>query len=291
MSIWKGLALLLMLTGVTETLWAQQIYQWTDAQGNKHFSDSVPPSGEPSTVIPLAPLPKTGAQFANPGALKSESTPSVKSSRTATLPSVPYRPDNICRRQPEQCFTKEDQKICLLRYGIACVDLFFWKTKVREACEKAGNEHCDDPVRYINRRPAALQARDLKTALPHTSQLDKHDQDCLLTHGFYCAEIRNEDICRKYDMPCGKLQTWVERSKIKCREKFLKVECEDSEYLHLDRPRSIAEIKFVGVAGGGPGNTQRRIIQDYLIIDSGVNRDDPNYKEVMQGLLDDLPGF
>lgn len=291
MSIWKRFVFLLMLTGVTEMLWAQRVYQWTDAQGNKHFSDSAPPSVVPSTASPLVPLPKTGAQFAKPGALKSESTPSVTSPRSATLPSVPYRPDNICRRQPEQCFSKEDEKICLLRYGIACVDLFFWKTKVREACEKAGNERCDDPVRYIGRRPSALQARDLKAALPHTSQLNKRDQDCLLTHGFYCAEIRNEDICREYDMPCDKLQTWVERSQITCREKFLKVECENSEYLHLDRPRSIAEIKFVGVVGGGSGYIQRRIIQDYLVIDSDVNRDDPNYKDVMQRLLDDLPGF
>lgn len=290
MSIWKRFVFLLMLTGVTEMLWAEPVYQWTDAQGNKHFSDSAPSPGILSTAQPLTPLPKTGAQFAKPDALKNESTPSITSSRRVPLPSTPYHPDKTCRRQPEKCFSKEDEKICLLRYGITCVELFFWKTIVREDCENNRKEHCDDPERTLSRRPASLQARDLKADFPHTSHIDDRDQQCMLTHGFYCAELLNENVCREYDKPCDTLRKWVERSQVECREKHRSSECEGKEFLQQYRPRSLAEIKFIGIQGGS-GTFSRRIIQDYLIIDSGVNRNDPQYGDVLQRILNELPGF
>jgi len=42
---WKSITIAALLMAVPPALWAAQVYQWTDANGVKHYSNTAPPEG------------------------------------------------------------------------------------------------------------------------------------------------------------------------------------------------------------------------------------------------------
>lgn len=253
---------MLLITCASAT--AQEVYRWRDAQGHLHFGHEPPAD---VSAKPVAIEPNIVRFKATP--------PQHKQPSVRELPSL-ERP--LATAPKSSASRKDDERICWLRYGMACQPLWHWKTRAARECIDAHELDCNSPIRRLEQRPASLLPRDLNQPFPRSGEVSPSDLACLLRSGFFCAELQDEPSCIKlYGLPCATLRSWAEPVNQRCRNDQGH-DC-SAEALSVERPMSFPERHF-----------HKNRLDPILFDELRIQDDDPLHWPQARALLNQYPG-
>jgi hypothetical protein len=155
---------------------ADEIYRWTDADGNVHFGNRKPAGNDAETVQGGQVNRSAGDAAAPAGApaaqerdakvedskarLRRLQRENKKSQRKGSKP-VLLRADGVTpENRPDPT---KSEKWCQATYGKSCADLENWREKAIADCERKNSAHCDDPKWIDRKEPRTLeQIREIK---------------------------------------------------------------------------------------------------------------------------------
>jgi hypothetical protein len=129
---------------------AQQIYKWTDANGQVHYTDQPPPDRAAATVdTPPAPKPRATTPAGHPGAMVPDHDPLERSAPADNRSGADRRIDALdedyqrrrllAQREAEKAATKKTADDAVIA-----------------ACERAHNTQCNKGVDFIKQREEDL---------------------------------------------------------------------------------------------------------------------------------------
>ncbi|HET8708187.1 MAG TPA: DUF4124 domain-containing protein [Pseudomonadales bacterium] len=227
-----------------------EVYKWVDADGTVHFSDSAGSSKAEKIEVKqperMAPLPQSdddeteAAKTAPPASVEEPSQPeqAADNSKKSRKKMERLKKAQTAEKQ------KANEKICQLRYGMHCDDLFHWKSKLKAECERNKTDSCEEPQYFIRNKPPSILFRDLGKPFPTVDNTPKQDLDCLLSTGFYCYELNSDTYCKQnYDVKqCKELREWVKTAEKRCAEEG-KEDC--SQRALAFRPRTGEELNKI----------------------------------------------
>lgn len=173
---WRLIKVFLLL-GITLATFSThaEIYKWVDDEGNTHFGDKAPASGNakvinaeatrigttfsPSSVNSTIPSSTTGAppngastagapasgatgtsgpQNAEPPPVVATTPPQATEMRPRTSAqngSNEANSTDLCKNAVGACFNETQDNVCKLRYGARCDTVYFWKVCRYQRCE------------------------------------------------------------------------------------------------------------------------------------------------------------
>lgn len=271
-----------------------EIYKWTDARGNVHYSDARPEQQQAETLTP--DTARQGVELSKPQAAQQWKQDALQNQTAPLAPTSPVRqtgtPDpstqNLCEGKVGDCFTRDQDHVCKLRYGTDCQSIHHWKVCLHQNCtDNRLVDKCDSPFYYLDRRPVMLGRRDLGRPLPLQEWVSAQDWQCLSSHGFFCDEVAFEQQCQQqYNLSCQELKTWVAAAQARCRDSR-DGDCRDIDVLIRYRPAPLEEMKKVGNMNAS-GTV---VVQDLLMQSLGVYRHDPADYPRLQPVLDAMTGL
>lgn len=160
---------------------ADEIYRWTDAQGNVHFGDRKPSGkvrdveatdgGLVNQADDAAAAPKPAPASAKPasGTKKRESRTErmrrlARETRQAERKeSKPIRvigtSDGRIEDPDARDITKDDDW-CQRTYGMSCDDLANWREKAVADCKRINSAHCDDESWIDAKKPKTIDEKN-----------------------------------------------------------------------------------------------------------------------------------
>lgn len=220
------------------------VYKWIGPDGSVHFSDSagnskaekivVPPTQNMPKVEDREPDEKTVEKLDDSTLVKPIKTPSAH---------LRKRLEKIKKAESSEK-QKVNERICQLRYGLACDDLMHWKTALKTQCKEKQMDSCEQPQYFIRNKPPAILFRDFGKKFPAVDNTPKQDLECLLKSGFYCYELTNDAYCKdNYDVKqCRELRDWVATAAKRCKEED-KDDCD--QRVMAFRPRTGEEMNKI----------------------------------------------
>lgn len=274
--------------------WAE-IFKWVDEKGNIHYGDAPPEDAKTEEVAPdISPM---GVRLTAPEKVDQWKQDAVtqkpagrqalgRSKRVVTI-ADPNETD-LCEGVVGDCFTKEQDDLCGLRFGFECKEMYYWKVCAQKYCEiqRLGGR-CDSPYYLLDNRPAVLNKRDIGRPFPLQAYVSSSDWQCLNEHGFFCDEVAFEKRCQdQYGLPCDTLKSWVKDAKAQCK-KQRGTDCTDVFALNAWRPISNATRKKSGITLKSGGLSS----EDFLLSSLGASQDNPDQYSELQPVLESLPGL
>ncbi|WP_216736949.1 DUF4124 domain-containing protein [Hahella sp. HN01] len=267
-----------------------EIYKWTDAKGTVHYSDAAPADSDAQVITPTSAIDgvrllsdEAKARFKN---LPSEpeqtnapsSTPVVKVSESVKTEDI------LCDDVNGDCFSEEDTRVCKLRFGKPCEEVYLWKVcALQKVCT---TDRCDNARFVIDWRPPVVGVRDLGRSLPLRANVSDKDWSCLQHSGFYCDELALESQCQKdYRESCGAVRDWLLNAPEKC-EADKNVDCGELDTLIKYRPVSEEERLKLGATNASGGHFARDLLMEKVEQKKNELSD-----EALQAVLDKLPGI
>ena len=145
---------------------ADEIYKWTDAQGNVHFGNRKP-SGAVRDVETTQGGLVNQSEGAQPVTGKSPSSKEAfdrtkrlrhlqqESRKRETRPFKPLVVGSDGRVQQEPRNRSESE--CQGTYGKSCSDLDNWREQAIDKCKQKGSVHCDDESYIDKQKPKTLE--------------------------------------------------------------------------------------------------------------------------------------
>jgi len=255
-SVLNALALLAGLS-FAGTITAE-VYKWVDADGTVHFSDQAGSSkAEKVEVKPpeKGSLPRMEVPAAEPDQEELEEQVDTPAEETAQVSAAEEEntdaADKKSRKKLERLKKAEtaekqkaNEKICQLRYGLSCEDLYHWKRKLKAECARNKTDACDEPQYFIRAKPPSILFRDFSKPFPTVDNTGKQDLECLLETGFHCFEIKNDSYCKQnYDVKdCKELREWVKAAEQRCKDEG-KDDC--GKRTLAFRPRTAEELNKI----------------------------------------------
>lgn len=274
-----------------------EIYQWVDERGNVHFSDEKPANRPARTITP--DTGHSGVQLSSPDASQqwkdnalqapAATAPApVSAASTPAGAAHPSQQQDHCAGVVGNCFTRQQNHVCQLRYGSPCQDIYHWKVCLRQQCQDNRlADKCESAFFYLDRRPVMLGQRDLGRPLPIREWVSAEDWVCLSRHGFFCDEVADESRCQAhYLQSCDELKNWPDTARQRCIS-GRDGDCDSIDSLIRYRPAPVEEVKKVGSM-----NAQGRVfVQDLLMQSLGVQHNDPAHAEVLERTLQQITGL
>ena len=272
-----------------------QIYQWKDERGNTHYGDE-PPEGVQAK--PLNPdTSNLGVEMATPENRSkwkqdiAKPEPPVQTYQPQVTKGLPPKDPNetdLCDGVVGDCFSEEQEQVCLLRYGLECREVYHWKVCLHQKCsDNFLGKLCDSPYYLLDNRLPILGKRDIGRPFPIEAQVSKSDWQCLNQHGFFCDEVAFEKRCQEqYDMSCETLKNWVEDALARCNHNRGK-NCSDLKNLNNIRPTSLSTRRKTGFRAPRGGIAS----EDFLLDSLKARRDDKDQYEELWPVLESLPGL
>ncbi len=186
------------------------------------------------------------------------------------------------------CFTPQQDRVCLLRYGERCKAIYHWKVCLHQDCEERRlADKCDSPYYFLDQRPKMLGQRDLGRPLPLQESVSARDWQCLSTHGFFCDEVANEADCQQhYNQSCGELKNWLADARERC-EKNHDSDCKRIDRLVKYRPATQEEMKKLGTRLPRGGSQVRDLLFEAL----DIRKNDAASNARLQPVLESITGL
>ncbi len=275
-----------------------EIYQWKDERGNIHFGDEPPEDAQIKIMKPdTTPL---GVQVAPPEKAEqwkqkiieqsSELNPVFrnKAKKYSTRTSSDANEEDLCEGIIGECFTPEQERVCVLRYGVECKEMYYWKVCLHQQCEEQRlGDPCDSPYYLLDHRPPILTQQDIGKPFPLHEQVSSYDWQCLNEHGFFCDEVAFDKDCQdQYGVSCESLKTWRIAAQKQCKQQR-GADCNNLFTLNAYRPASIAARKKTGIQLRQGGVSS----EDLLLTALGIEKGDTNDHPQLQSVLESLPGL
>lgn len=276
-----------------------EIYKWVDERGNVHFSDEKPAAAP--VVETIRPnTDKMGVQLSPPASaqqwkqdvLQPPAGTAITAPSTASVPrnavNTDYQQQDWCEGVVGACFSRQQDRVCKLRYGQPCQPVYHWKVCLHQRCiDDRLADKCESPFYFLDKRPNTLGRRDLGRPLPLQEWVSPQDWECLSTHGFFCDEVAFEANCQEnYRRSCAELKNWVSTAKQRCIE-ARDGDCNDIDSLIRYRPAPVEEVKKAGTMNA----SGRVITQDLLLQSLGVYKNDPADVGKLQSTLQAITGL
>lgn len=285
-----------------------EIYKWTDERGNVHYSDEKSDQHPVETVTPNTE--KLGVELSTPqdaqqwqkdvtsGAAATDDRPhdhsataipaATPGSTTQTSSTLDTNAQDYCDGMVGDCFAPQQDRVCLLRYGVRCKAIYHWKVCLHEQCKSDRlADKCESPFYFLQQRPAVLGLRDLGRPLPLQEAVSALDWQCLSTHGLFCDEVANEADCQqRYNQSCSQLKNWLTDARERCRNQR-DGDCDALELLVKYRPATQEEMKKAGVLLP-QGGLQ---IRDLLFESMDILKNDVAANERLQPVLERMTGL
>ena len=238
-----------------------QIYKWTDSKGKVHFSDTPPKEQadhQSKTETVNVDTSARGTVFAPKDKVQQWHEQKPKDSKPIARQTDSSPTQISCNKDFINCFKKEDDEVCKLRYGTSCTQIHTWKACYDQKCER---NSCKQTFKKLRNRPVSLNSRDLGRTLPIKSLVSKQDWECLKKSGFYCHELANEKSCQEnFYMSCKDLENWKELAIERC-DKLENKLCKKPEQYLKYRPIDLEERH----RSGHYGSYGRKLIKDKLV--------------------------
>ncbi|WLQ12016.1 DUF4124 domain-containing protein [Hahella aquimaris] len=268
-----------------------EIYKWTDAKGTVHYSDAAPADSDAQVITPTSAIDgvrllsdEAKARFKNipsePNAPGSHSS----SNSVISVSESAKTEDVLCDDVNDDCFSEEDTRVCKLRFGKSCEEVYLWKVcALQKLCT---TDRCDTARFVIDWRPPAVGVRDLGRSLPLHANVSDKDWSCLQHSGFYCDELALETQCQKdYRESCSAVRDWLLNAPEKC-EADKNVDCDELDTLIKYRPVSEEERLKLGATNASGGHFARD-----LLMETVEQKKNELSDEALQAVLDKLPGI
>ncbi|AZZ95578.1 DUF4124 domain-containing protein [Hahella sp. KA22] len=270
-----------------------EIYKWTDAKGTVHYSDAAPADNDAQVITPTSAIDgvrllsdEAKARYKNhPSEPEPGSPPVANSTRPVASAQDPKQTEDIlCDDVNGDCFTEEDTRVCKLRFGKPCEEVYLWKVcALQKMCT---TDRCDNARFVIDWRPPVVGVRDLGRSLPLRANVSEKDWNCLQHSGFYCDELALETQCQKdYRESCGVVGDWLLNAPEKC-EKDKNIDCDELDSLIKYRPVSEEERLKIGGSNASGGRFARDLLMEEVEQKKNELSD-----ESLQSVLDKLPGI
>lgn len=283
-----------LLVLLAPSLALSEIYRWVDDKGNVHFGDQ-PPEPDAAKKIQVS-NDKLGVKLSTPKAVEAWKKGSVADEDDAPFSSreneisykSKYSPADglLCESDRDDCFSSEEDQVCILRWGLHCEDVYLWSVCERQNCLRDKNrDTCASPFYYLDNRPNSMNSRDLGRTFPSRSAVSDGDWQCLLRTGLYCDEYSDAAKCESdYGQSCEALENWVETSFEQCRKNKSANDCEKLVELIKRRPVTFKEQKRNGFS-----SFRRHVSHDVLMGEHGFKRSDASKEDQMWKVLHRLP--
>lgn len=273
---------ILLFTGLCNA----EIYKWVDENGRIHFTDE-PPEDQKTEQIKVN-TEKIGAKLSSDEEIK-QWNKEPKDEKQQILPPQTSkslqnnRKERHCKNE-WNCFSKNEDTVCKLRYGAPCKDIYFW-----QACAVQNDIKTSKDRSYyiLMKRPMSMNSRDLNKPMPLKESVSQSDWKCLSKSGFYCDELVQESRCQQdYFTSCARLRNWVDIAKEHC-EKNRTGDCDEVDSYVQYRPLHREERDRQGFTN----SSGKRIIRDYLFEKIGVTEvNKPKDYPVLKQTINQLPG-
>jgi hypothetical protein len=147
---------------------ADEIYKWTDAQGNVHFGNRKP-GGAVRNVETTQGGTLNQDESAPPVRGKGPSSPEEQA-RFERLHHLqrenrkseqrPFKPLVVQDGRVQQEPRKRSESECQSTYGKSCSDLDNWREQAVEKCKQKGSVHCDDDSYIDKQKPKTLREQE-----------------------------------------------------------------------------------------------------------------------------------
>ncbi|ABC28152.1 hypothetical protein HCH_01284 [Hahella chejuensis KCTC 2396] len=271
--------------------WAE-IYKWTDAKGTVHYSDTIPTDSDAQVITPTSAIDgvrllsdEAKERYKNrPSEPEPGNPPSANSTRpVASAQESKQTEDILCDDVNGDCFSEEDTRVCKLRFGKPCEEIYLWKVCALQ--KQCTTDRCDTARFVIDWRPPVVGVRDLGRSLPLRANVSDKDWRCLRHSGFYCDELALETQCQQdYRESCGVVRDWLLNAPEKC-EKDKNVDCDELDTLIKYRPVSEEERLKIGGTNASGGRFARDLLMEKVEQKKNELTD-----EALQSVLDKLPG-
>lgn len=144
-----------LLTGVSFETQAATVYEWRDAEGNEHMSDTPPPGNQAGVVL----LRVNGRDVNSADLISGFPTDQSESmDESAPAPETPG----------DTGYSDDD---CMRLYGVPCDQVHNWEHYGRKQCELNADDRCHDEKYFEETyRPKPLEDRRLSEPGTHEGE-------------------------------------------------------------------------------------------------------------------------